>query len=461
MKYKPVMFLMFLYINVLLGQHPNPRTGVFLHHSTGNRIWGPNASSTSIPLEIEKYNNSLNLSGDSSFVIDQKSWPLVPWDNEWYRWHTIFNGEDSSAIIEPLLESYQCIIIKSCYPSSDILDRGSPSDTLNYKRKSIYNYKWHWRNFVKKMEVRPDNFFAIWTNTPRIPSKTNDSKAILSDEFSRWAVDTLAMGLDPIYGPFPLNVYIFDFFHKLAGPNGKMLLEYAAAIDDNHPNAAATQFIAPQFVEEIIGACLDYETTVNISPPILYSPLDDEEEITLTPLLDWNDVASAGNYNCQLSEHNNFNNILISVDSILQSHYLIPKDLLRENTRYFWRVYSNNAQILSGCSQIWNFKTKLATDISNFGMPTRFELMQNHPNPFNPTTEINYSLPEKSGVKIQIFNSLGQVINTIVDMEQNSGYYKTKWDAKDFTSGVYIYKIIATGKSGINYSNSKKMLLLK
>ncbi len=360
--YLLLLFVLFT-INVTIGQHANPRSGVFLHHSTGNRIWGPNGSSTGIPLEIEKYNDFLNLSEDSCFVVKQKSWPLDPWDNEWYRWHTIFNGEDTSAVIEPLLEDYKILIIKSCYPSSDILDRGAPSDTLNYKRKTIYNYKWHWRNFVKKMGEQPDNFFAIWTNTPRIPSKTNDSRAILSDEFCRWATDTLAMGLDPIYGPFPSNVYVFDFFHKLAGPNGKMLLELAAAINDNHPNAAATELVAPQFVREILDAALNYESRLNIAPPLLYAPSDDEDGVILTPLLDWSDALSTTNYRCQISENENFNDTLISVDSILHSDYLLPEDLLRENTRYYWRVYSKNNKIISGRSQIWNFKTKLATDM--------------------------------------------------------------------------------------------------
>lgn len=463
MKHHLLLLFVLFTLNVTIGQHPNPRSGVFLHHSTGNRIWGPNGSSTSIPLEIEKYNDFLNLSEDSCFVVKQKSWPLDPWDNEWYRWHTIFNGEDTNAVIEPILEDYQIVIIKSCYPSSDILDRGAPSDTLNFKRKSIFNYKWHWRNFVKKMGEQPDNYFAIWTNTPRIPSKTDDSRAILSDEFCRWAIDTLAMGLDPTYGTFPSNVYVFDFFHKLAGPDGKMLMEFATAIDDNHPNAAATELVAPQFVEEIMGASLKYEQKSILNSPTLISPIDNSSKISLTPVLEWSAINEAAEYNIQISSSDKFDSIIVD-DLVVSSNYLIEEALLKHELEYYWRVYAKDSTRTSEWSEIWNFRTMTEkTDIKNStnGIPKNYELQQNHPNPFNPSTVINYSLPEKSEVKIQIFNMLGQFVITITDNEEDSGYYKVEWDAKNVPSGVYIYKMVAIGESGTKYTNSKKMLLLK
>lgn len=552
------LLLVLLSINLIIGQHPNPRTGIFLHHSTGNRIWGPNESSTSIPLEIDKFNDSLNFSNDSSFVIYEKSWPLDPWNNEWYRWHRVFNNQDSTADINQILQDYEIVIIKSCFPSSAIVDRGgSPQDTLTFEKKSIYNYKWHWRNFIKEMEKHSDNFFAVWTNTPLIPIETNDKSAKLSDEFCRWAKDTLATGLDPIYGAFPPNVYVFDFFHKLAGPDGKMLLEFTEAYNNNHPNSVATELVAPQFVREILGAALEYETSAEISLPILRLPINGENEISLTPLLDWSDTPNATNYKCQVSVEENFTDTLISVDSIFQSDYLIPEDLLKVNTKYFWRVKAINAGGESEWSNIWSFGTlgiplapslilpknnsELPDTVSNVEfvwstvvsgetytieasinetfdslfisentndttyayinkfipglfywrvkginqagssewsetftvsiisyaeyknktIPQKFALMQNYPNPFNSTTIINYSLSEKSNVRIQIINMLGQIITTIVNKEENPGYYRVKWNAIDIPSGVYIYKIIARTKTGTSLINSRKMLFLK
>ncbi|HQT92080.1 MAG TPA: T9SS type A sorting domain-containing protein, partial [Candidatus Kryptobacter bacterium] len=63
-------------------------------------------------------------------------------------------------------------------------------------------------------------------------------------------------------GTFPQNVYVFDFFHKLAGADGKLPAQYASSSDDSHPNAAATELVAPQFVDEMFNAAIAYENIV-------------------------------------------------------------------------------------------------------------------------------------------------------------------------------------------------------
>jgi len=242
---------------------PNFRRGIFLAHSTGTTIWGPNGSSTSVPDEIDKYNLQHNFSTDSSFNIIKEDFPLNPWQNEWERWHRIFNNEDTAAVIEPYFNSYEIIIIKSCFPSSALDSRGSSADTLDPTSKTIYNYKWHWRNIIRKMELHPANFFVIWTNAPLVAGQTNDNSALLSDSFCYWAKDTLAKGLDAEYGKFPVNVYVFDFFHKLAGANGKLPLKYAVSNDDSHPNSDATALVAPQLVKEVLDAAAAYESKIS------------------------------------------------------------------------------------------------------------------------------------------------------------------------------------------------------
>ncbi|MCF6268518.1 MAG: S8 family serine peptidase [Melioribacteraceae bacterium] len=95
-------------------------------------------------------------------------------------------------------------------------------------------------------------------------------------------------------------------------------------------------------------------------------------------------------------------------------------------------------------------------------MPMEYKLSQNYPNPFNPSTVINYSLPTESRVKLQIFNTLGEVIATLVDETNNAGVHKLEWDASNLASGVYLYRISAESINGSNNFNSvKKMLLIK
>ncbi|MCK5742762.1 MAG: hypothetical protein KAH48_11125, partial [Chlorobi bacterium] len=80
------------------------RSGVFLHHSTGARIWGESQGLTSVPEEIESYNFAHGYFGDDACTMSETEWPLDPWVNEWYRWNNIFADEDPNADITPFLE---------------------------------------------------------------------------------------------------------------------------------------------------------------------------------------------------------------------------------------------------------------------------------------------------------------------------------------------------------------------
>lgn len=245
------------------------RSGTFLHHSTGQNIWGPNGSSTSIPAQIAQYNTAHGLSGSNAVSMAQQGWPLNPWENEWERWHRIFKGQDPAANIQPILDGNSIIVIKSCFPSSAITGMGQPSDTLAFTPKTVYNYKWHWRHIIHEMAQRPQNYFVIWTNAPLGAASTNPAAASLAKKFCTWAKDTLAMGLDPEFGSFPSNVYVFDYFRKIADENGMAPPGLCVSTTDNHPNAAATELIAPQFVNEIFDAAILYEqggSILEVSP---------------------------------------------------------------------------------------------------------------------------------------------------------------------------------------------------
>jgi beta-glucanase (GH16 family) len=86
----------------------------------------------------------------------------------------------------------------------------------------------------------------------------------------------------------------------------------------------------------------------------------------------------------------------------------------------------------------------------------KFDLSQNFPNPFNPGTEIKYSIPQSGLVTIKIFSLLGEEVAVLVNKEESAGVHIADFDASDLTSGVYLYRI----RSG-NYSLTKKMILLK
>jgi PKD repeat protein len=94
-------------------------------------------------------------------------------------------------------------------------------------------------------------------------------------------------------------------------------------------------------------------------------------------------------------------------------------------------------------------------------IPQHFKLYQNNPNPFNPKTTIQYEMPEGSYVIIKIFNLLGKEIIRLVDEFQTAGIQKVDWDGKNkngisVNSGIYLYSLICN-----NFSQTKKMLLIK
>jgi len=93
---------------------------------------------------------------------------------------------------------------------------------------------------------------------------------------------------------------------------------------------------------------------------------------------------------------------------------------------------------------------------SNDHNPKAFSLAQNYPNPFNPITIINYELPIMNYVNLSIYNSLGQKVVTLVNVEQRAGVYQVEWDATRFASGIYYYRI-QTGE----FQDVKKMVLLR
>ncbi len=98
-------------------------------------------------------------------------------------------------------------------------------------------------------------------------------------------------------------------------------------------------------------------------------------------------------------------------------------------------------------------------DLDN--LPSNFNIYQNYPNPFNPSTTIEFNLPTKSNVSINIYNLLGQEVQQLVNQEYSAGNYKVTWDGKTSTgvqtsSGIYLYRIETD-----DFVETKKMLLLK
>jgi hypothetical protein len=89
-------------------------------------------------------------------------------------------------------------------------------------------------------------------------------------------------------------------------------------------------------------------------------------------------------------------------------------------------------------------------------IPSNYELKQNYPNPFNPETKIRFNVPQSGNVRLTIYNFLGQNISELINESLSAGEYETNWNAKDFASGIYLYRLETIG-----FTQTKQMILMK
>jgi len=102
-----------------------------------------------------------------------------------------------------------------------------------------------------------------------------------------------------------------------------------------------------------------------------------------------------------------------------------------------------------------------AIEVVDLTKPDKFHLAQNFPNPFNPTTEIHFSISQAEQVKLNIYNVNGQFVRSLLNEKKQPGTYKVKWNGRDsygnkLTSGTYFYSLEAG-----QFKDSKRMILLK
>jgi len=126
---------------------------------------------------------------------------------------------------------------------------------------------------------------------------------------------------------------------------------------------------------------------------------------------------------------------------------------LNSSPEYWWYGYEANApqgEVLS-----W-FGIAVAVEQENNLLPEEYSLSQNYPNPFNPSTTINFSVPKHSKVVLKVYDILGSEVASLVNETLDAGNYTTNFDASQFASGMYVYRITAG-----NFVTAKKMMLLK
>ncbi|TFH01951.1 MAG: T9SS type A sorting domain-containing protein [Calditrichales bacterium] len=124
-----------------------------------------------------------------------------------------------------------------------------------------------------------------------------------------------------------------------------------------------------------------------------------------------------------------------------------------------WSMYDDDTAYQSPRFWLYTWMTDQTTGIADgFGetLPSQYSLSQNYPNPFNPTTSISYTIAKPGSVTLEVFNLLGQRVQTLVKSKQAAGKYTVDFDATNLASGLYLYRLETEG-----FVKVQKMVLLK
>ena len=194
--------------------------------------------------------------------------------------------------------------------------------------------------------------------------------------------------------------------------------------------------------------------------PNLISPVNNATETGLTPTLDWSDIENASRYGVQLSDDPNFFTTILDVNNLTSSEYTVPAGLLNNNTIYFWRANASNGLGDGAYSPIWFFSSITTNlNIASSQIPDKFNLYNNYPNPFNPSTKIRFDIPYRQGgtnVRLVVYSQLGEEVGVLVNERLTAGSFEYVFEGSSLSSGIYFYSLVTD-----EFVQTSKMVLIK
>jgi hypothetical protein len=199
-------------------------------------------------------------------------------------------------------------------------------------------------------------------------------------------------------------------------------------------------------------------TTVPPGPPTpaLIYPLDNALDVGTSPTFTWSISVSATSYRLQVDTSKTFTTTAYDQLGLLGSSQLVQG--LKKSTPHYWRVNASNASGTSLWSTVWKFTTGVTTTVEQVGneIPTQYSLSLNYPNPFNPTTKIQFDIPKPGFAMLKVFSLLGREVSALVAENLPAGRYVANWNASEVPSGVYFYRLQVG-----DFVQVRKMLLVR
>ncbi len=215
---------------------------VFLHHSTGGVIWDGG-----VPAWFAAY----NAAAGTSYAVTEVPYPAgsYPWDNYPYDYWNIWVNHAGptaylgQATLEMLTPQYDVIVLKHCFPVSNIdPDTGSPD--IASPVKTLENYRLQYGALKTKMRSFPSNRFIVWTGAAKLAATTTPERAARAREFFEW--------VRTVWDEPGDNIHVWDFFDLETDGGMYLVPEHAASASDDHPNSAFAAEVAPLFAQRVV-----------------------------------------------------------------------------------------------------------------------------------------------------------------------------------------------------------------
>lgn len=245
----------------------NTTNVLFLHHSTGNRIFKGNNENNEPQVDAWFKTFNQDQKGNVNFVEQafplSKHYKVIPgygWKNYPYDYYNIWvkNSEKSSYKFEPTLKTltlyWDVIIFKHCFPVSLMVEDQEPN--IDSQVKSMANYKLQYNALKKKLVEFPDTKFIVWTGAALAEKVTNEKQAQLARDFFSWVKNEWDKPDD--------NIYVWDF-HEIETAGGLFLKpEYSSSETDSHPNAKLSTLAADLFCQRVVDVIYNNGEKTNL-----------------------------------------------------------------------------------------------------------------------------------------------------------------------------------------------------
>lgn len=356
-------------------------------------------------------------------------------------WYKIFLAEENTLVV------YNGLGAVSGYPSSYYFGDGTLG--LKYDR-------WAYGQLTAELLGNYTNVLEIATKGP-----ADDNQPAIAEWIAGSGSRNYMLAGDEYFGFYSGWVnqahVAGDFIFDVLGVNYEYNdVNYAASGDQTKAsNMAAVE-------GTLLGGPLYTEfTTINNGDMLVYDPY---YEIGASNWLDGADFEAdvqvdMKGFGIDGTEYNAGGHRTLPAGNKVAFFTFDPLSLdAKSDTTYEWYGFYDVAPQIQ--TALW-FGVESGVEPINNQIPSEFAISQNYPNPFNPSTKINFALTVDSRVEITIYNLLGQVVANEVYGNITSGLHEYTFNGSNLSSGVYFYNVKVEGVDGSNYSNTKKMMLLK